>query len=150
MALFCFRTMLSLLTMLISQDCTQKHSSMISQYHIYIIYIIYALHRSNISYISHWSVVQLFIFFLRSLSTTLILIHHRLQMPTLWQDGTHLCFGSWLNKVNAETPWFLLVVDDHGFPMSVLAGAHPAYQNSIGGQQPISGFLSIGHNDQEH
>ena len=113
MTLFCFRTMLSLLTMLISQDCTWKHSSMISQYHIYIIYIIYALHRSNISYISHWSVVQLFILALQPLLTTLILIHHRFQMPTLWQDGTHLSIGSWLNKVNAETPWFLLVMVFH-------------------------------------
>ena len=81
---------------------------------------------------------------------TLILIHHRLQMPTLWQDGTHPCVGSWLNKVNAETPWFLLVVDNHGFLLSLLAGTHHTYQNSIGGQQPRSVFLSIGHNDQEH
>jgi len=118
MTFFCFRTMLSPLTMLISQDCTWKHSTVISQNLTYIIYIIC---NYEIYHIYHRSVVQLFILVLQPLSTKLIFIHHRLQMPTIWQDGVQSIYMLyWLNKVNAETPSLLL--DNHGFPMSFLAG----------------------------
>lgn len=70
----------------------------------------------EIYHIYHRSVVQLFI-----LAIILILIHHRLQMPTLWQDGVHLIlFGLVEQGVNAKAPSFLL--DNHGFPMSFHAG----------------------------
>ena len=112
MTLFCFRTMLSPLTMLISQDCTWKNS-------LYISFTSYIKPINEIYHIYHRSVFQLFILVLKSLLTKLILINRCLTMPTLWQVGVHLYVG-FVEKVNAEIPLFLS--DNHGFPMSFLAG----------------------------
>ena len=112
MTLFCFRTMLSPLTMLISQDCTWKNS-------LYISYTSYIKPINEIYHIYHRSVFQLFILVLKSCwpnwfwSTTVLQCPHYGKLESIYMLDL-------LKKVNADIPLFLS--DNHGFPMSFLAG----------------------------
>ena len=128
MTFCCFRTMLSPLTMLISQNCTWQSFK-------YIIYLIYVHHRSNISYISQECCSTLHCRLL------LFLTHHGLQMPTLWQNGVNP-FG--LNNEQGQR-WNTMV-----FPFLPMAVTILVFQclfripslnpNSIGVQQPEYSF----------